>query len=214
MNNLKYFRKKNNVTQGEIAKYLGLTTTAYGHYETGRRQISPDNLAKLADFYHVTIDDLMGRGTFSDVGKQIEEVPEITPEDEIMIPLVASLRCGPGSAGDPFTLNRSVPVPASYVRRWGDSLKAVIAVGESMIPTIVPGDMLICKPGDVWENGNIVSVNFDDTDMIKRIYQTADGIDLCSDNPKFETIHVTDADMVEGRFHILGRVMISISREL
>lgn len=215
MNNLKYFRKKKGVTQGEVANYLGLTTTAYGHYETGRRQASSDTLAKLADYYEVTVDDLMGRGSLENIGNHPEEKPEIVSEDEALIPLVASLRCGPGTAGEPFTFIKPIPIPASYIRRWGENLKALVAVGESMSPTIIPGDTLVCRPGEEWESGNVVSVNVDDSDMIKRIYRTADGgIDLCSDNPKFDTIHYTEADLRQGRVHVLGRVLLPIGKEL
>ena len=155
----------------------------------------------------------MGRGSLDDVGKHIEEVPELVAEEETMIPLVASLRCGPGKAGQPFCVIKHIPVPSSYSRRWGDNIQGIVAVGESMSPTIIPGDILVCRPGDEWIDGNVVSVNVDDCDMVKRIFRIADGgIDLRSDNPSFETIHFT-ADEAD-RIHVLGRVMIPIPKEL
>ncbi|MCR5295140.1 MAG: LexA family transcriptional regulator [Lachnospiraceae bacterium] len=215
MNNLKYFRKKAGKTQKDVADYLGLTQTAYGNYELGKRQINLDTLSKLADLYGVTADDIMGRGSLEDDGRHLAEQPEIVPEEEVMIPLVASLRCGPGTSGEPFCVIKKIPVPSSYTRRWGDNLQAVIAVGESMSPTIIPGDTLICRPGDDWIDGNVVSVNVDDCDMVKRIFRTHDGgIDLRSDNPKFEPMHFTPADLAADRVHVLGRVMIPIPKEL
>lgn len=211
MNNLKYFRKKYNKTQKEIADLLKITQTAYGNYELGKRTISPENLSTLADFYGITVDELMGRSPLEDYGRHLEEIPELTPEDEVYLPLVASLRCGNGTSGEPFSYIKKIPVPNSYVRRWGSNLKCITAIGESMSPTIIPGDILICKPGEEWTNGNVVSVNLNDCDMIKRIYMTKNGeIDLRSDNPAFETIHVTKKD----HFTVLGRVMIPIPKEL
>lgn len=215
MNNLKYFRKKTGRTQKDVADYLGITQTAYGNYELGKRQIMPEALARLADLYGVTVDDLMGRGTAEDAGRPIIETPEIVAEEETMIPLVASLRCGPGTSGEPFCIIKKIPVPSSYIRRWGTELQAIVAVGESMSPTIIPGDVLICRPGDAWTDGNVVAVNADDMDMVKRIFRTADGgIDLRSDNGRFETIHFTADDLSSGRVHVLGRVMIPIPKEL
>lgn len=217
MNNLKYYRKKAGKTQKEVADFLGLVQQSYGHYETGKRQIPAENLLKLADLYNVSIDDLVGRNPVDDAGagRHIEEIPELVPEDEVMLPLVASLRCGSGSAGEPFSYIKPIPVPKSYTRRWGDNLKVIMAVGESMSPTIIPGDMLVCSPGEAWESGQVVSVNYDDTDMVKRIYATADGgIDLRSDNPKFETIHVSPEEIRDGSFHVLGRVLIPIPQAL
>lgn len=214
MNNLKKLRKEKGFLQDEVAKALGLTRPAYSHYETGRRIPDAAMLEKLADLFGVTTDDILGRNN-QPIGKQIEEVPELQPEDEALIPLVASLRCGPGTAGEPFTFIKPIPIPASYIRRWGEDLKALVAVGESMSPTIIPGDTLVCRPGEEWEDGNVVSVNVDDSDMIKRIYHTNDGgIDLRSDNPKFDTIHYTAADLRQGRVHVLGRVLLPIGKEL
>ena len=214
MNNLKYFRKKANKTQQEVAHFLGVTQTAYGNYELGKRQMTPAALSDLADLYGVTVDDLLGRNGEQQF-QNLEEHPELVPEDEVMIPLVASLRCGPGSNGEPFSYIKDIPIPSSYVRRWGDGLQAIIAVGESMSPTIIPGDLCICRPGDAWESGNVVSVNADDSDMIKRIFRTADGgIDLRSDNPAFEPLHYTVEDLSQDRVHVLGRVLLPIGKEL
>lgn len=215
MNNLKYFRKKAGKTQAEIAALLNLTQTAYGNYEIGKRDISTDNLVSLAEYYGVSTDALLGRGTLEGIGIHLQAKPEVVPEDEVQIPLVASLRCGPGEAGKPLSFVKPVSIPKSFVRRWGKELQALIAVGESMSPTIIPGDMLICRPGEEWEDGNVVSANLEDTDMIKRIFRAEDGgIDLKSDNPKFNTIHVTEQELRDGRLHILGRVMISVGKEL
>lgn len=191
---------------------MGITAPAYNHYESGRNKPDIETLNKLADFYNISIDELIGKA--DSFGRQIKEKQELIPEAEVMIPLVASLRCGPGSTGEPFTFIKEIPIPESYIKRWGENLQAIIAVGESMSPNIIPGDLLICRPGDAWKDGNVVSVNYADTDMIKRIYATRDGVDLRSDNSSFDTIHVTNDEIQTGRFHVLGRVLISIGKEL
>ncbi len=60
-NNLKVIRQKNKKTQAEVARTLGISYQAYAHYEKGRRQPAPEQLAILADFYSVSVDELMGR---------------------------------------------------------------------------------------------------------------------------------------------------------
>lgn len=87
MNNLKYFRKKYGKTQKDIADLLGMTQTAYGNYELGKRTISPENLSTLADYYGISVDELMGRIPLEDYGKHLEEIPELQPEDEVYLPL-------------------------------------------------------------------------------------------------------------------------------
>ena len=213
-NLIKKFRKRAGYSQREVADELHVTPSAVSSWEAGRYSPDQQNLSALADLFGVTVDALIGRITpIEPVGRRIEEVPELAPEEEVLIPLVASLRCGPGTNGEPFTVIKRIPVPASYVRRWGEGLQVLVAVGESMSPTIIPGDMLFCRPGDAWENGNVVSVNVNDCDMIKRIFRTSDGgIDLRSDNPAFETYHIKPEDL--DAVHVLGRVMIPIPKEL
>lgn len=215
-NLIKKFRKRAGYSQKEVAEALHVTQGAVSSWEAGRWEPDQTNLSALADLFGVSVDMLIGRQIIEPVPwKQVEEIPELQPEDEVMIPLVASLRCGPGSSGEPFTYIKPIPIPSSYVRRWGEGLQAIIAVGESMSPTIIPGDMLICRPGEEWENGNVVSVNVDDNDMIKRIYSTPDGgVDLRSDNVSFPTIHFTQKDISDGRLHVLGRVLLPIGKEL
>ena len=214
MNNLKYYRKSKGLNQEDVAKLLGISTTAYGHYETGRRNPPADNLAKLADIYDVSVDILMGRVADSHQ-TEITDSAEPVTEDDVFVPLVASLRCGYGENGNSFAFIKKVPIPASYVRRWGDGLKCVMAIGDSMSSTIVPGDKLLCRPGDAWESGNIVVININDSDTVKRIYRTSDGgIDLKPDNPNFQTVHYSPKDIENLQIHVLGRVLISISKEL
>lgn len=59
--NLNQLRKQQNKSQAEVAKYLELTVAAYQNYEAGRREANYETLVKLADFYGVTTDFILGR---------------------------------------------------------------------------------------------------------------------------------------------------------
>ena len=54
-------REDNDLKQEEIAKMLNCTQACYSNYENGKREIPPAVLEKLADFYNVSIDYLLGR---------------------------------------------------------------------------------------------------------------------------------------------------------
>lgn len=58
---LKTMRKNAKKTQQEIADYLGITRSAYTAYEINRRTPDHETLSKLAKFYDVSVDYLMGR---------------------------------------------------------------------------------------------------------------------------------------------------------
>lgn len=53
-------RKAKKITQQDVADYLGLTRPAYTAYERGNRQPDYSILQKLADYYDVSTDYLLG----------------------------------------------------------------------------------------------------------------------------------------------------------
>lgn len=57
--NLYSHRKKNKLSIAEVAAHIGTTQGAISHYERGRRSPTISRLAKLAQLYHITIDDLI-----------------------------------------------------------------------------------------------------------------------------------------------------------
>ena len=58
---LKELRIQNEKLQKDIANYLSITTSAYGYYEKGERQPNPEILLKLAKYFNVSTDYLLGR---------------------------------------------------------------------------------------------------------------------------------------------------------
>jgi len=57
---LKDLREDRDLTQKQIAKILGCSQTTYSRYETGNLNVPVDILKKLAKFYKVSIDYLIG----------------------------------------------------------------------------------------------------------------------------------------------------------
>ena len=58
---LKAIRIKKHLTQADVANYLGIARNTYTQYEQGLHKIPPEILCKLADFFGVTVDELLGR---------------------------------------------------------------------------------------------------------------------------------------------------------
>lgn len=69
---LKYIREKNGLTKRELCEKTGISERAYLTYEFGEREPKVSVIAKLADFYGVTTDYLLGRepapDPFADLG--------------------------------------------------------------------------------------------------------------------------------------------------
>ena len=60
MNILRELRTKKGVYQKDVAKYLGVDRTTYVKYERGDSEPSIDIIKKLANYFDVTVDFLVG----------------------------------------------------------------------------------------------------------------------------------------------------------
>ena len=59
--NIRNLREDNDKLQKELAEYLNVKQTTYSKYERGAINIPIETFIKLADYYNVSIDYLVGR---------------------------------------------------------------------------------------------------------------------------------------------------------
>ena len=59
--NIRFFRKANNLTQEELSKQLGGSKNLVSNYENGISTPDIYTLVKLADIFDFTLDELVGR---------------------------------------------------------------------------------------------------------------------------------------------------------
>lgn len=58
---IRELREDNDKKQLELARYLNIRPNTYSNYECGKINIPIEQLIKIADFYNVTLDYLVGR---------------------------------------------------------------------------------------------------------------------------------------------------------
>ena len=68
---LRDLREDKDLRQEDIAEYLGISQTVYSRYERGFQTIQLTHLLRLADFYGVTTDYIIGRTNNS--GRSLRE---------------------------------------------------------------------------------------------------------------------------------------------
>ncbi|MNC38355.1 HTH-type transcriptional regulator Xre [compost metagenome] len=54
-------REKRGLTQEDLANKIGISRASLSHYEKNRREPDYATMTKLADFFHVSVDYLLGR---------------------------------------------------------------------------------------------------------------------------------------------------------
>ncbi|MBE6957725.1 MAG: helix-turn-helix transcriptional regulator [Ruminococcaceae bacterium] len=57
---IRNLREDRDLKQEDLAKVLNCTQACYSHYESGKRDIPTEVLVKLAKFYSVSVDYLLG----------------------------------------------------------------------------------------------------------------------------------------------------------
>lgn len=58
---LRDLREDRDMNQTQIAEMLGIKQTVYSRYERGFQTLPTEHLIKLADFYNVSTDYILGR---------------------------------------------------------------------------------------------------------------------------------------------------------
>ncbi len=59
--NIKNLREDRDLRQREVAAVLNVSQNTYSQYENGVIELTASNLIKLAEFYGVSVDYLLGR---------------------------------------------------------------------------------------------------------------------------------------------------------
>ncbi len=57
---LRALREDSDIKQSTLAEYLHIKQNTYSQYENGQRQLPVDVLIKLAEFYNVSTDYILG----------------------------------------------------------------------------------------------------------------------------------------------------------
>lgn len=69
---LKQLRKDKNLTQTELGNKINVTKVSISGYESGNRSPDTDTLQRLADYFEVSTDYLLGR----------TDIPALTPQEK------------------------------------------------------------------------------------------------------------------------------------
>lgn len=196
---LAYLRKNKEITQEQIANIIGVSRPTYTAYEMGRRQPDYETLQKLADFFGVTIDYLLGR---TDAPNPSLPTGAMSLGPMKKIPIIGVIR-----AGEPLLVRENIIgyeyIPEEFAHNGSDYFFLQVK-GDSMINAfIAPGSLVLVRKQECIEDGQIavVLVNGDEA-TIKKVKFADSKVMLIPANPNYEP-QVYDANEVR----IIGRVV-------
>ncbi|SDG14896.1 Transcriptional regulator, contains XRE-family HTH domain [Selenomonas sp. GACV-9] len=87
---IKSLRQDLDIRQNEMADILGVPSTTYANWEQGRAFPSVDRLPRIAAFFDVTVDYLLGANRDTVNRRIVEQLAVLSPEQRQAVELVLS----------------------------------------------------------------------------------------------------------------------------
>lgn len=212
MKNLKLLRKLKGASQKDVADYLGMTQSGYQRYETGTREPPVDILKRLADYFGVSVSELVSDSPSPQWLSFDQPAPDFVSITTVKIPIIGHVRAGYDALAEQ-AVEGYMEVEPAVKQRWPDA-SALKVWGDSMFPELREGDYVIIskqaetRPGDI----AVICVNGSEG-TIKRVEWSDAGLDLIPSNPAYGRQHFSPADVESLPVVITARV-VRVIRDL
>lgn len=189
----------------EVGKMLGVNKTTVYRYEKGEIDKMPiEVVEKLSVALRTTPDVIMGWNT--DASTPTNLVP-INRASIVSIPILGTIKCG-----QPILAEENI---TGYREELSDRLPSgnlfyLRSQGDSMLPTIPEGSLVLIREQPTVEYGEVaaVLVNGDTEATLKRVKKQGDIVMLIADNPDYPPYVITD----DNPARIIGKaVQVSVN---
>lgn len=192
MNRIKELRSLHKVKQADLAKAVSVSQAALSGYETGKYEADVETYQKIANYFSVTLDYLLG-------------ITISTSSDAVRIPVLGDVAAG-------------IPIEAvTDIVDYEEIDAALAATGEffglrikgaSMEPRMRAGDVVIVRKQSDADTGDtaVILVNGDSA-TVKKIKKGPEGITLVPTNPAYDVQFYSAADVERLPVRVIGRVV-------
>lgn len=202
MDKIKELREQKGISQTELANKINVVRSTICQYEKGTREPSYEVLQKLADFFNVSVDYLLGRDEKTLEAKY--------PSEQIKaLPVIGKIRAGYNGIAVEEFLDDIQEIPQSIVKcyQWKD-LFVLEVTGNSMYPQFLEGDRVLVHRQTSVNSGDIAVVLYNgDEATVKQVRYVngEDWVELIPKNPEYPTKRIENADLELCR--VLGKVI-------
>ena len=133
------------ISNVKLGKILGVSDTAVMKWKRGDAVPAIDKALKIAEYFDVTVDELLGK--------------PLDTERMLTLPLVGAISAGPFEIlnEEDWTYNRSVSARMLAGRPKRECVLLEVE-GDSMSPYLFPGDILVVHKQNYAVNGNIIGI--------------------------------------------------------
>lgn len=188
------------MTQRDLAKKLGISTSAVGMYEQNRREPDLETLKKIAKVFDISLDSLMEYGEMS-----LVDTSQAMPiEARHLLPVVGRVCAGNGV----LAAEDIIGYEAADEKYNEEDYFWLKVSGDSMAPRIDDGDFLLIRKQTSVDSGDVgVFVVDGQEGVVKKVIYDEGSIELISFNPYYPPMKFKGLDVL--RVRVCGKVIES-----
>lgn len=196
---LKRLREEKEMTQAELGKALEISPSAIGMYEQGRRTPDIPTLKKIASYFNVSLDYLLGNSPAKAAQQQ-------SAGRGVRIPVLGRVVAGiPLDAIEEIIDYEEIPKSMAATGEFF----ALQVKGDSMLPTLKDGDVVIVKKQPTVDSGDIAIVLVNGNEAtVKEVKESPAGITLIGHNVAVYTPQFYSNEEIKSLpVQVLGKVV-------
>lgn len=221
-NRVRSLRLSKNIKIAELADAVGVDAANISRLETGKqKQFTEQSLTRIAQALGVKVIDLFTSGEIdTTVYKNSNDALASTEGKDVfrveVLDVSASAGSGHIQGSDIIDVIHAIEYSndqalTMFGGRSSSGVKVINVRGDSMSPTIEPGDLLFVDVNiNEFDGDGIYTFGFDGKIYVKRLQMIPDQLLVISDNPKYREWSISKEN--EYRFYIYGKVLISQSQ--
>lgn len=203
MNRIKALRNAASIKQADLAKAINVSQASLSGYETGKFEADIATYSKIADFFHVSLDYLLGTSNV----RSSEQAASIS------VPVLGSI-----PAGIPLEAVEDIQdweeIPAAWTS-GGREYFGLKVKGDSMYPKYLAGDTVILRKQSACDSGDDCAVLVNGYDAtLKQVFLYEDGsVETRPVNPAYPPRTYTPKETAELPVSIAG-VVVELRRKI
>lgn len=214
-NTLKKLRNDRNISALKLSEDLNIHRGSLSNWETGKRKPDSEMLLKIANYFNVSVDYLLGNQNekaddtdLFNLKGDVRFLRKVKEDEMVKIPVLGVIK-----AGIPMFAEENI-IDYEYVHQeelvMGEEYFYLQIKGDSMINAGIPDGsrVLIRKQNFIESDGEIMAVRVNgDEATLKRVYRQQSGLVLQSENSKYGPMFFPASDVDTGYVGIIGKAI-------
>lgn len=207
--NFYFLCEQKNMKPLQVVKEIGIAHGNITNWKKGKLP-SGTNLAKIADYFGVSVDSLLADApTIPD--RPGAELAEMDAQNVHMIPIFENVSAGFGA----LAVNEVVDYIPLYIKSPAEAGETICikVKGNSMSPKIESGDLIQVHKQDAVDSGSLAVVLVDGNEGLVKIVTHGEGwIELRSLNTMYKPLRFNGADVLRVRVvGIVNKIIKSVT---